>query len=46
MAREPKDPWTGHGQFTRLTPEELKAKCPRANAVGEMSNGYEMSQQS
>jgi hypothetical protein len=24
--REPKDPWTGRGQFTRLTPEELKAK--------------------
>jgi hypothetical protein len=25
--REPKDPWTGRGQFTGLTPEELKAKC-------------------
>jgi hypothetical protein len=25
--REPKDPWTGRGKFTGLTPEELKAKC-------------------
>jgi hypothetical protein len=25
--REPKDPGTGRGQFTGLTPEELKAKC-------------------
>jgi len=25
--RESKDLWTGRGQFTGLTPEELKAKC-------------------
>jgi hypothetical protein len=24
---DPNDPWTGRGQFTGLTPEELKAKC-------------------
>jgi hypothetical protein len=35
-------PWTGRGQFTGLTPEELKDKCEnygRVNAVGEMNNG-------
>lgn len=25
--REPKDPWTGRGLYTGLTPDELKAKC-------------------